>query len=327
MIHEYALEPELVATWHDRHLYRYFIQQFGFEKDTGNATGRVLAQYPSDMWSDLLWEAFEKNFGSTATQLDWKRMEELLKQLLQEPTVSRPCPPCLWDDEQTWLENAEDENRRHPFHAIFALEDPRNHRNVVRVDDFLNMSTPAVWRIPNSIVVDRTADSMAESLKPMLRCATHILFIDPHFSASQDRKFLNSLCKFLHIICDGSRQVNLEYHTGDTQGWNHFRQNCKEYLPKIIPEGFKLTICRWKERSGGERLHNRYILTDIGGVAFSHGLDEGPKGSTDDIFLLDKGPYLRRFKQYSAPRQEFDPSGKIVIEVDLGGNINIKSTS
>ena len=46
------LEPELVATWYDRHLYRYFIQQFGFETDTGRATGRVVAQYPSD-WEHL----------------------------------------------------------------------------------------------------------------------------------------------------------------------------------------------------------------------------------------------------------------------------------
>ena len=149
---------------------------------------------------------------------------------------------------------------------------------------------------------------MATCLTPMLRCATRILFIDPHFSASQDRGFLNPLCEFLRIICDGSRQVNLEYHTGDAQEWNHFRRECKRHLPSIIPKGFTLTVRRWKERAGGERLHNRYILTDIGGVAFSHGLDEGPAG-TDDIFLLDKGPYLLRFKQYSDPIHAFDSAG------------------
>ena len=307
MIHEYALEPELVATWYDHHLYRYFIERFfGFEKDTGDATGRVVAQYPSDMWQNLVWDAFEKNFGSTATTLDWQRMEELLKQLLKEPTVRRPCPPCIWDYEQTWLENAEEENRRHPFQAIFALDDPRNHRNVVRADDFLNMSASAVWRIPNSIVVDRTADSMAKSLKPMLRCATRIFFIDPHFRASEPR-YQNPLREFLNIICHGRRQVTLEYHTMYNKkkpSWDHFFRECKQYLPCLIPRGFTLTIRRWRDKKVSENLHNRYILTDIGGVQFGVGLDEYDPDSTsnapptDDIYRMGRQNYQKRCKDY-----------------------------
>jgi hypothetical protein len=34
-------------------------------------------------------------------------------------------------------------------------------------------------------------------------------------------------------------------------------------------------------------LNNRYILTDLGGVSFQHGLDAGRKGETDDITRLD----------------------------------------
>ena len=74
---------------------------------------------------------------------------------LAELTVSRLCPPGIWDDEHTWLKNAEEENTRHPFHAILAHDDPHNRSNVVRADDFLNMPTPAVWRTPRSIIVDR----------------------------------------------------------------------------------------------------------------------------------------------------------------------------
>jgi len=29
MIYEYALEPELVATWADRRIARYFVEKFG----------------------------------------------------------------------------------------------------------------------------------------------------------------------------------------------------------------------------------------------------------------------------------------------------------
>ena len=319
MIYEYALEPELVATWYDRHLYRYFIERFGFEKDTGDATGRVVAQYPSDMWPDLVWDAFEKNFGSTATQLEWKRMEELLKQL-KKLKVSRPCPPGIWDDRHTWLENAEEENGRRRFHAILALNDLRNHPNVVQADDFLNKPTPKVWRTSNSVVVDRTADLMAKSLKPMLRCATHILFIDPHFRPKEPR-FQNPLREFLEIICDGSRDVTLEYHTMDNDqkpDWNLFFTECQTHLPCLIPRGFTLTIRRWKDRNVSEDLHNRYILTDIGGVQFGVGLDEYEPNSTsnnppsDDIYRMGLQNYQKRCKDYGYDNSKpaFNPEKK-----------------
>ena len=51
MIHEYALEPELVASWHDRMQFRFFIGQFGF------GTGRVVSRYPKQ-WRELVLEEF-----------------------------------------------------------------------------------------------------------------------------------------------------------------------------------------------------------------------------------------------------------------------------
>jgi hypothetical protein len=36
-----------------------------------------------------------------------------------------------------------------------------------------------------------------------------------------------------------------------------------------------------------QEIHNRYILTDIGGVIFGHGTDCSPNDSCDNISLLD----------------------------------------
>ena len=64
MICEYALEPELVATWHDSERFRYFSEQFGFDYD-GRATGRVVAQYPGK-WKKRIWDAFAVDSGQPA---------------------------------------------------------------------------------------------------------------------------------------------------------------------------------------------------------------------------------------------------------------------
>lgn len=57
-------------------------------------------------------------------------------------------------------------------------------------------------------------------------------------------------------------------------------------------------------------LHNRYILTDLGGVAFGIGLDDGKKGETDDITLMNRDLYELRWSQYGGdPPSGFEQEG------------------
>jgi hypothetical protein len=48
----------------------------------------------------------------------------------------------------------------------------------------------------------------------------------------------------------------------------------------------------------GDRLHNRYVLTDLGGVTLGIGLDAGNEGETDDLVLLSRAQYTHRWSQY-----------------------------
>ena len=300
MICEYALEPELVATWHQRELFRHFIERFGFRDEDGSATGRVVTQYPSK-WRRQVWEAFETNFGQSAREDERERVTELLKQLTI-PEVRRS--NTEFDKQCTWLENAEEENTRHPFHAILAYNPSDNLQIVCGEDVLPEMDPPPLWSVPREIPVQRTAASMATHLEPMLRCATRIFFVDPHFRPSEPR-FRNPLEQFLKIICDGSRDVTLEYHTGDTISQDTLKKHCQHYLPRIIPLDFTLTVRRWKERNIGEELHDRYILTDIGGVEIPRGLDESDRYELDenergtiDISRLSYEAWQKRLEHY-----------------------------
>jgi hypothetical protein len=65
-----------------------------------------------------------------------------------------------------------------------------------------------------------------------------------------------------------------------------------------LPSGCVVEFARWRQRQGGEKLHNRYVLTDLGGVALGVGLDAGEVGETDDLFVLPRVQYELRWSQY-----------------------------
>ena len=304
MIHEYALEPKLVASWHDRMNFRFFVKQFGF----GEA--RVISLYPKSpkRWNKQVWEAFEADFGETASPTDRTRMKTLLKKIMN-PVVKRP--DCIWDADRCWLANAESEHARKRFHAILARNNPYNNTNIMRVDDVLE-DTAEGWDTPGTVVVPRDAEEMTNCVAPMLRCATKVLFVDPNFRANRE-SFRKPLAAFLQSVDTQTSEITIELHTedrDDTPSWTEFQKECKDKLPSIIPEGLTLRVYRWKEREGGEKLHNRYILTDIGGVSFLTGLDEGDPGMTDDVSRLPAKVYSRRWNDYAGPNFAFDLDGE-----------------
>lgn len=307
MIYEYALEPELVASWYDRILCRFFIEQFGF------GTGRVVSRYPKK-WRKLVWRAFDAAFAATAGDIKRKRIEELLTRL-SEPQVSRP--GYVWDDAHGWLENAKMENERSPFHVILSRNILRSQPNVLYMDDILDNigDPPETWSAPASIIVQRTAASMADAIRPMLRCAKQIVFVDPYFRANQ-QKYRNPLNLFFQSIRNEPPPDLLELHTAhscNAPDWDFFKNECKTYLPALLPSGLTLIVRRLIDRDGGERQHNRYILTDIGGIQFGVGLDEGAPGSTDDVTRLDADSYRRRMEDYTGASPAFDLEDKVKI--------------
>ena len=81
----------------------------------------------------------------------------------------------------------------------------------------------------------------------------------------------------------------------------------------MLPRGQRVTISRLKERSEGEKLHNRYILTEFGGVGFPAGLN-AKRGASDDPQLLTREQYRTRWPQYAGESLAFDqPEGEIAI--------------
>lgn len=304
MIYEYALEPEMVAAWGDYHNHRFFLREFGL------GSGRLVSRYPKS-WAKKVWDSFDGT-----SQMDRKRLEELLVRL-KETMVKRKDP--VWDDAQeSWLENALTEHARHHFFKIMARNNPGARPEVIAEDTLAASPCPG-WDVPHGMPVNRKAGDMAAAVNMMLGCGRWVKFIDPYFVQGK-MGHKRSLTAFLMILAE-ERPVGppetIEIHTS---GGGATTDYLREFYEKITPAGLQVTLYRWQERPGGQKLHNRYILTDLGGVSFLHGLDTGADGEKDDISRLDREQYLLRCKQYDPTAPAFDQAAApLVITGTPGG--------
>jgi hypothetical protein len=295
MLYEYAVKPSLLNNWKD---FRYFTEKFGVSR------GRLISRYPKH-WKRLVYESLT-NCGD----VERKRIEEGL-QLLDDRLVRRQRE---WNSQYNWLANAEAEHLRSPFHAILARTN-RKHREFVLEGDNVNETHP-LWKVSTSCVIPRKAQEMALCVAVLLQSSNKVLFIDPYFRP-YDIRHRRPLEAFLAAVIEKRQSVSptrIEIHTGNNTSADYFRGECERCLPSIVPQGIQVRIIRWRQRAGGEILHNRYILTDIGGVSFGVGLDDGTDGETDEVTLLEDKTYRFRWAQFAGPEPAFDFVDKLIIE-------------
>ena len=194
LIYDYALEPELLAKCPPS-LWRYF----AIEKEFSWDAGFVVVLYPDD------WKTRIEKLVKDRRQLD------LLLELTKPWPRGRP-PRLQLASSHLGLKMLRKRISTH-FMLSWPYVIQGRKANVASVKDI--DSKASLWRSnpPPSITVNRTAASMAACVKPMLRYAKRIRFIDPHFCPLYDR-FKAPLREFLSIICYGKSgdKVTLEYH-------------------------------------------------------------------------------------------------------------------
>ena len=299
MLFEYAVEPELVATWADPLTGRYFIDRFGI------GSPRLISRYPK-RWKRRVWDAWEAIEIGNGREADRQRRRmETLIQRLSSVMVERP--GAVWDPDRSWVENAV--AQRVPFRAVLTRQNPTGDPKILVADD-LDESTSR-WAAPHGRTVPRRAEAIAEAVGSMLRIATNMIFVDPYFAPHRTR-FVRVIAACIGAGCkgraSGPARVGIFSSDREENGTcGHFEAECRERLPREFPADQEVMIRRLGERPGGERLHNRYILTELGAVGFGVGLDEDRGAdATDDLSLLAGDQYHRRWAQYAGEPPEFD---------------------
>lgn len=281
MIYEYAVDPRIAASWFEMDKARFFKAEIGIGKP------RIVSLYPST-WDKLVWREFVRS--GQRNDLDMNKMQAVLNYMCYR-AVRRS--DRNWDSSKSWLENAETEHGTTPFDAIISKDNPRNHERIICVDS-IDDDTP-MWCQRRQVSVRRDAKTLERYVSPMLRIATRIVFVDPYLGTQ--KRYLRTMRCYLRAIQRGVSDVkgypDIELCRAEKrQGFVRSR------LAEIIPSQLEVVVRTLAERDRGEALHNRFILTDNGGLCFSHGLDEMPR-THDDLSLLDEHSYSTRWNQYA----------------------------
>lgn len=314
MFYEFAVDPELVTFWCNREGYSGFLKQFGIEKK------RIVSRFPKQ-WERRVEEAFRTTIPNPTTMQSFRKTEII--SILKKRMVKRGSRNYAPAD--PWLLNAEQEHVVRPFKGIISGANPRNNTSVTIVmsaEDILEK----LEEFPSSCDASRAPDALVAPIAPILRCCEYAIFIDPYFDTSL--RYLDPLERRIKVLtCEryGSAAPKIELHTSiercfrpadprdhllETREATRILEGFKRFIPAVIPQGMSIRVVIWKERPRGQKLHNRYLLTDIGSVSFGTGLDCNteafhqtlPQGQSDDIFCLSEEVHIKRWNEYlSAP--------------------------
>lgn len=311
MIYEFAVDPVVVATWYRRELGRFFAREFGV------GTPRIMSRFPQS-WKTRVWEEFRRS--GNCTDLNERRMTAILKDVSAK-MIKRPA--LSWDDSKSWLANTESEHCVAPFHAIVSNENPRSHERVLHSGSIDHQTS--MWYLPTQRRVLRAASNLQEIVSPMLQIASTILFVDPHFSTIP--RYIQPFNRYFREIVDSRYRgrssrpssavfPHIEIHRSEKRKRSRNDLSLSK-MADILPHQLSALVYTLRRSNDGQSLHNRYILTDVGGLEFPHGLDEGtshPSDDYDDVLLLEEDIYRQLWSQYANGAHAFEVVDKVRIK-------------
>ena len=271
MLREYAVEPRLIADYASA---RYFLEKFGCDR------GRVLAQFPKS-WLRMVYDSLR------CKPVEKARVEELLARVKSTGLARRP--GSSFDPNRGWLDQAVEEDARAASMAFEAILADGAERPPKVVNGHVFDETDHRWAVATDRIVARTAKDMADAIHPLLDISTHVRFIDPYFyGVGRDRTL--PIREFIARATSNPRSQRaplLEIHAANpNERSSALVEEALRQFSARLPADVSVTFTQWGERPGGDQFHNRYVLTDVGGVEFGTGLDQKPGQATDRVSLL-----------------------------------------
>ena len=274
MLYEYAVEPKAIgASWES---FRYLIEKFGFHR------GRLISQFPGK-WIQLVVEAAKQ---SGMQDVRYKSLVNRLQKAKREALIrsGREYDPHAGD----WLDNAIEQHTLDPFHAIIASENWGDNDFILVAEDIVEetplMNTRTDWG------VERTSEAIAEAMSPLLKFSKKILFLDPYLDIREQR-YRETLKASLEIVAahqPGNFQCEIHFCTHDSRPSTEFIiDNAADWLSGILPESLSILLFCWAVKADGDIFHDRYLVTDRGGMSLGAGLSSESAHQKVHLYLLE----------------------------------------
>jgi len=301
VLYEYAIDPES-----DPNTLWCALSQFGIH------AGRILCECPSNFRKKLK-KAIMAAAGVDEIERHMlvSRFERMLEQgwFVRRPTSNFDA------SKENWVSRILPEHNREPFRAMI-WSGGKDRDDVLTTHD-LNCENQ-YWAVDQTPVVTRTAAGIANAFAPLGRISADLLFVDPFFGEKPHD--FSSIPEIIRVSdCEPMPLQRVEIHTVH-EAHNTKRKRVGEIKKSVehalgtefrstIPRQLQIRVCIWETAAGGDDFHDRYILTNLGGVGISLGLDVGSAdrlGShKNTIFRLSPRLYQRRKDQFDTESVAF----------------------
>ncbi|MBL3554759.1 MULTISPECIES: hypothetical protein [Marinobacter] len=288
MLVEHLIEPEfLLKVSETRRDYKDLLREFSMPSP------RVAGNFPK--MKNFRKQVLSKQ-SADASEHAQMRLEELLR-LLSERRVERS---LVFDGSITFHENLKNAEQNF-FCGIHFLKDRKPpiplDSQVVCIEDFEQGLEPSVTQIS----VRRTAEELSQSLKEFVRLSSSITLIDPYFGtqAGMWKTFILLLTasldsspapgKTFDVLFDGSKKT--------ARSCKYLADRLTEEQPDLVKQFSRITFKDIRE-TGKSAIHNRYLMSELGGVSIGHGFEESNDQEHDELTLLAEEVYQQRSSQF-----------------------------
>ncbi len=167
----------------------------------------------------------------------------------------------------------------------------------------------ARWQVDSGRLLSRDPAVFARALELLLKASSKVVVVDPYFRADHPDK-TGPLTAFCTLIDGQISEVAIHFVDNDrTVGYAKSIEHAERALPSCVPSGMKVTLHCWKERAGGPRFHNRYVLTDVGGVQFGDSIERGDAGHLDRVSILEESSRAKLWEQFVGVSPAFEAAG------------------
>jgi hypothetical protein len=291
---EYAIEPAVLGDWH---ALRFLAGHLGWQH------GRLISRIPKDWFR----EACDT---LSVTGRKGARAEECLR-LAQAALVARH--GRTHDPSRSWLDNVRDCHAQAPFHAVIVRGTAASASDCILADE---LDTAAdYWRATDT-AKRRDVATLAAAMRLLLLCGSEIRIIDPYLrpSGARPAALLRAILKLTHGTEYRSAPASVEIHTGlgkdaAEKSYEFLRRDYERALPPLIPAGVIVHVTFWTEREALQQLHNRYVLTNRGGIVLGAGISSADAETYEDIARMSDADRSLRWRQYDRQSRVFDRAG------------------
>ena len=306
MIADCAIDPEVFAQW------RHFQSLY---EDFGVSRGRLISKYPKKSWvRTVATRARELVKDGINTELQASRIEGRPRGERFKWKVKRP-GGREFDPERSWCDNAD--SAEPPFDLIIAAGSASCGCRV-GAEDLVKDEAPFLWSRQRQ--VRRTKEALVEAARLVISAAETIAIVDPNFRADEPR--FNAT--ILHLLAELGRCDNqpkrFEIHTnrirkpGEIFNRGPHLSQWNTHVVPHLSSGWPLTVCYWDTLPSGGKPHARFLITDLGGLYYDHGIDEGDGETLVTLLEEDIWASLRPVFDSTKLPEDFEPD-EFVLEL------------